>query len=605
MAVLNVTELDFDNIKANLKAFLKDQDRFKDYDFEGAGLSVLLDLLAYNTHYLAVYGNLFHNEQFLDSAITRNAVVSRAKELGYTPRSYAAPKATINVNFTLGGNPPTATIERNTKFTTEVDGETYVFVTADAYSVSNENSAYSQDIDIYQGQFISQEYEADLAAGDTKFEISNDAVDTSFLVVKVKYSSSATDFVTYERADTLVGLDGTSEVYFLHMNHEGKYEVSFGDGVIGKPIESGYIIRLEYLITKGSAANGAAVFSKVSNVGGSTDVEITTVSSAANGSEPETIESIKLLAPKIYQTQERVVTEEDYKAILIREFPQIDALAVWGGEKNVPPYYGKVFIAIRQDDDRLLTNTEKQEIVDTLRDNYNILAIRPEVVDPSYLFVNVNTHVDYNFRKTELTAGQIETAVIERIEQFFEEDLTAFQSTLYYSKFVAAIDDIGDFMIGNITELSLQVRPPIIAGAGATQYTLNFSNALQPGSITSEGFVIDGTTYYLKDEPTPPGPHTVGTIQIYRTIGETEVFYSTDAGSIDYTTGTIILENFAFDSYADTTRDHLRVNARLTIDNGEDLGDVTLNINTNNRDQLLALNEDGITVTVTGLKLVS
>lgn len=604
MADLKVTEVDFDAIKTNLKNFLKDQSTFQDYDFEGAGMSVLLDILAYNTHYLGIYGNMFHNEQFLDSAITRNAVVSRAKELGYTPRSYNAPKAVINVTFLPPGNPNPAIIERNTKFTTEVDGETFVFVTSDATSVTPVASVYSADIEIFQGQFISQQYEVDLTNADNRFEISNDTVDKQFLVVKVKPSASSADFETWTLAETLVGLDGDSKVFYLQMNHEGKYEVTFGDGVLGKRVESGNIINLEYLITKGSAANGAAVFTKVSNVANSTDVTISTVTSAANGSEPETLESIKLLAPKIYQTQERAITEEDYKALLLRDFPKIDALAVWGGEKNVPPYYGKVFIAIRQDDDRLLTNTEKEEIKESLLANHNVLAIRPEVIDPSYLFVNVTTKVDYNFRKTELTSGQIETAIITAIKNFFSTQLTAFKSTLYFSKFTAAIDDIGEFIIGNTTELSLQVRPAIIEGAAPTQYTLNFSNALQPSSLTSDTFMKDGIAYLLRDVPSGTAPYTTGVVQIYRKVGDSVIVLTSNAGSVNYNTGVVVLNDFSLDAYVEDY-DHLRVTSRMAIDNGQSIGQITLNVVTNNREQLIALNEDSINVTVNGLKLVS
>lgn len=602
MAELNVTELDFDTIKANLKAYLKNQTEFQDYDFEGSGLSVLLDILAYNTHYMAVYGNMLHNELFLDSATTRNAIVSRAKELGYTPRSSRAARAKLHVVFTHPGNPNPATIERGTKFTTEVDGVSYIFVTNDSYSVIPVAGVYTADIDVYQGQFVTQEYTVDVLNPDNRFIVSNTNVDSTFISVTVKFNANAVTSDIYTKADTVVDLDETSKVYFLQVNEEGKYEISFGDGVVGDAVETGNIVGLEYLVTSGSIANGASQFSKVTNVAGATAVTITTIDPASGGSEPESLSSIKLLAPKLYQTQERVVTEDDYRAILLRDFTNIDTVSVWGGEENDPPYYGKVFICINPKEDIVFSNVVKEQIKNDILNNYNIMAIRPEIVDPSYLYIIIDCDVNYNFRKTSLSAGQIETLINDTIVNFFATELNTFNATLYYSKLVSAIDAIGDYMISNTTKIKLQLRPIIPVGT-TSQYILKFSNVIYPGSLSSDEFTIDGINYKLRDLPTPPGPHTVGTIQVYRTIGDNVVIQNTNAGSIDYTTGKIILSDFGFDAYVNTMRDYLSVTVELGNKSVVDVDNDTLDITTNGREQLLALSSDEFTINVTGLKL--
>lgn len=600
---LQVTEVDFDKIKENIVAFLKSQDTFKDYDFEGSGMSVLSDILSYVAHYQAVYGNFLNNENFLDSAITRNAVLSRAKELNYTPRSYRSPRAKLKVVFTHPGNPNPATIEKGTKFTSTIDGATYVFQTLEAYSVVPVSGTYTAEIDVYEGYLVTQQYTADVNDPTLRFTLSNNNADISHVTVNWKSSSSSMTWTTYARASSVLSLNDTDEIYFIQPNQVGQYEIIFGDGVLGKAVETGNLVSIEYLITQGPAANGCAVFSRAATVAGSTAVTITTIDSAFGGAVPETIESVKLVAPKVYQTQERTVTEDDYAAIILREFPDVDTVSVWGGEKNSPPYYGKVFICINPRKDIVFSNTVKEQIKDELLAKYNILSIRPEIVDPSYLYVNVETHIKYNFRKTGNTAAQIETLVREKIENFFLTELNSFNSTLYFSKLSAAIDELGDYIISNTTFLSLELRLTVPAAADTvSQYTANFANKVQPHTLSSNGFVIDGQTYYLMDWPDHHNvfPLTTGKIRIYRESSGNKIYLNLNAGTIDYQTGEIALSEFGVDSYTgtDTT-----LNVKIELARGMiDIDIPDSNIYTNGREQLLALNTN-MNIEVEGIKL--
>lgn len=603
---LQVTDIDFNSIKSNLKEYLKSQSEFQDYDFDGAGLSVLLDILAYNTHYLAVYGNFLHNETFLDSAITPSAVYSRAKEIGYTPRSYRAARAKIRVTFTHPGNPNPAIIERGTKFTSTVDGVTYTFLTNDAYSVVPNAGVYTADIDIYQGYTATFQYTADIQNPNVRYTIPSDKIDTDFIVVKQKSSISDPEFTTFALAESVVTLNNNDQIYFVQKNHYGQYEVVFGDGILGQKIETGNIIKLEYLITEGPAANGCAVFSKVSNVAGSTAVTITTLESAGGGAEPETLASVKLVAPKVYQTQERVVTEDDYTAILLREYTNIDSVSVWGGEKNDPPYYGKVFICINPKENVTFSNTVKQQIIDEILAKYNILAIRPDIVDPQYLYVTIDTHVKYNFRRTELTAGQIKQEVLDSINSFFTSELNSFNSTLYFSKLTNTIDETGDYIIGNNTHIELSIRLEVPEDSNISkQYVLNFSNKIQPHTLTSDEFYIDGIAYKLMDWPDHHSvlPLDTGVIRIYRMSGENKVYQNLNAGTIDYNTGRIVLTEFSIDSLVNDNVTYLAVKTEKAKGMVADTELPDFNVYTNGREQLIAFDDINSTITVEGLKL--
>jgi hypothetical protein len=376
---LNISQLDFDQIKANLKRFLSQQNTFNDYDFEGSGMSVLLDLLAYNTHYLSYNANILANEMFIDTADLRNSIVSLAKALGYTPNSPRSPVADLNivVNNATGS---TLTMPVGTKFSTTVDGQTYNFVTITSNTISPINNIYTfSNVKIYEGTYVTFQYTANTADLDQKFLIQSANADTTTLSVSVQNSASDTTTNTYTKATSITELDSTSKVYFLQEDEDGKFEIYFGDGVIGKKLEDGNIVILKYVVTNKTAANGATTFTLNGNIGGFSDTTITTNSNAANGSEAETNASVKFNAPKSYSAQDRAVTVEDYKVKVQEIYANAKSVSAWGGEDNETPFYGRVYISIKAKSGSNLTETTKTDIVNQLK-KFSIASVTPVIL---------------------------------------------------------------------------------------------------------------------------------------------------------------------------------------------------------------------------------
>jgi hypothetical protein len=391
---LRVNELDFDSIKSNLKVFLKAQTEFKDYDFEGSGMSVLLDTLAYNTHYLGYNANMLANEMFLDSAALRSSIVSHAKTLGYEVSSARAPIGVINVNLTTSES--TATMSAGTAFTTTVDGSDYQFVTIADITSNNTGSAVPFDsVNIYEGTYITTNYVTNYSNVDQKFLLSDARADTTTLTVKVQTSSSDTSTTTYTKATDITQLSASSTVYFIQETDSGLHQVYFGDGVVSKALSDGNIVQLQYVVTNRTAANGAAAFSSPSSIDGITSVTVTTVSNATGGASVESLESIKLNAPLDYAAQGRCVTVDDYTTYAKKLFPNTQAVSVWGGEDgsydtstgvSSNPEYGKVFISIKSTTGANLTTVQKSNLVAAFSP-YKVASITPVVVDAEHLIM--------------------------------------------------------------------------------------------------------------------------------------------------------------------------------------------------------------------------
>ena len=349
---LTVTEFDFDEVKANLKTFLRAQNEFTDYDFEGSGMSVLLDLLAYNTHYLGFNMNMLANEMFLDSAALRSSIVSHAKMLGYTPSSVSAPIATIDVTLNNSGLAG-ATIDAGTKFSTSVNGTTYNFVTvSDITALVADGVLRFNDLKIYEGTYVNTKYIVNTSNVDQRFVITSNLADTDTLTVKVQTSATDTTTSTYTRATDITSVSDTATNYFVKEVEDGKFEIYFGDGVIGKALSSGNVVILSYVVTNTNEANGASSFSNTGAISGVTDVTVTTVSNANGGGDAESLASIKYNAPLDYSSQGRAVTAEDYKLHVKTLFPNAQAIQCWGGEEgsdvDSAAIYGKVYISIKQ-----------------------------------------------------------------------------------------------------------------------------------------------------------------------------------------------------------------------------------------------------------------
>ena len=413
----NVTELDFDQIKNGLKTYLSSQSKYNDYDFEGSGMSVLLDILAYNTHYNAMIAHLALNEAFLDSAQIRGNVVSHAKLLGYTPRSTSAASATINivVNNPIGTPIPiTLTLNRGTKLTSIIDGKEFGFIVIEsrlAVYNSSTNTFTFENVIIKQGTFKSLNYRFDKYNLNQKFVIPDEYIDTTTLRVRIRENDNSTSYTMYTLFGSLVDIGSASKVYFLQENSNGKYEIYFGDGVIGYTPQTDNIVELEYVYTSEDIANGARTFAFSGDIEGNSDITINTASTSTGGAERENIESIRFNSPLTYITQNRAVTADDYRAIILREYADIEAISVWGGEDSNPPDYGKVYVSIKPKTGDVLDDTQKSYIIQNILSGKNVVSITPVIVDPEYTYIKLETFFKYNPNLTDLTKAELESSV--------------------------------------------------------------------------------------------------------------------------------------------------------------------------------------------------
>ena len=478
---IQISNLDFDSIKNNLKTFLRGQQTFKDYDFEGSGLAVLVDLMAYNTHYNSYYLNMVANEMFMDTAALRSSVVSHAKLLNYTPHSATSPSATI----TLVANQVTdasLTIPTFTKFASEaIDGTNYTFVTKDTITrPAYDGTVKFENIEIIQGEPISLQYYVDVSNNPKQiFQITDANIDIATLTIRVQKSSTDATLTTYNLADDILLLDGSSEVYFLQEGLNGNYEIYFGDNILGKYLDDGNVVLIDYISTNGTMAAGANNFVLLDNIGSANTV-IYPISSASSGGEKESIESIKFQAPKSYSAQNRAVSYEDYiSAIQQNKLGfAIDSVSVWGGEDNDPPVYGKVFISVKPKDGNALTDNQKNRLRDEVVKPISVVTVQPTLLDPDYTFIKITTNVLYDQKRTTLTASQIESAVIESIKNFASFTLNTFNSTFSLSDLSTAIQSASSSIISNDSVIKIQKKFYPTIGV-SKQYSLNYGISLK------------------------------------------------------------------------------------------------------------------------------
>jgi hypothetical protein len=435
---LRVTELDFDQIKTNLKSFLKQQTKFQDYDFEGAGLNILLDVLAYNTHYNAYYLNMVANESFLDTAILRDSVVSHAKMLNYTPYSYTAPVAIINVTIETGSSTPDSiTIPKGYTFQSDViDGTSYTFTTLNEYTVTKSGTAfYFENLEIYEGQLVTYNYSyTEIDNPKSIFTINDATVDTASIYVSVRPNSGNTQTSVYTKVTDVLDITSTSEVFFLQEGRNGNYEIYFGDDVVGKKLPDGAIVSIQYLRTKGDLANKAASFIGTQNIGIYSTLTIDTVSSAAGGSINESVDSIKYSAAAQYATQNRLVTVKDYEAYVKSNYPSVDSLSVWGGEDEVPKVFGKVYLALKPKDGYFISETEKQRIIDEIINPKAIVSVQAEIRDTQYLYLIIQSLVQYDSKKTSSDEQTLKNEIKQAIVNYKTTYLDKFNSTFIQSR---------------------------------------------------------------------------------------------------------------------------------------------------------------------------
>ena len=451
---LEITELDFDTIKNNLKTFLSQQDEFRDYNFEGSGMSVLLDVLAYNTHYLGYNANMLANEMYLDSADLRSSVVSLAKQVGYTTRSASTPSANIDI-VVNNASGPAITMSRGTKFATTVDGQAYNFVNNSDITIIPADGVYTfRSIAIFEGTYLNYKYTANTSDIDQRFIIPNDSVDTQTITVRVQNSASDSITNNYTLASGITGLDATSKVYFLQEIEGGRYEIYFGDGVLGKKVEDGNIVILDYIVTNRDAANGADRFSLSGTISGFSDVTITTNSRAQGGDNLESISSIKYNAPRDYTAQDRAVTAEDYKVLVKSLYANAQSVQVYGGEDANPVAYGKVYISIKARSGSNLTTATKNSIVRSLK-QYSVASVTPVIIDPETTYLIITTNFKYNSGNTTLALSTIQTNVLITILLYNQETLENFTGMFRHSVLTGLIDNTDPSILSNVTNVAM------------------------------------------------------------------------------------------------------------------------------------------------------
>ena len=592
---LEVTDLDFDSIKTNLKKFLRQQDQFTDYDFDGSTINTLLDVLAYNTHYNGVYANVLANEMFLDSADMRNSIVSHAKHVGYTPRSATAPYADVDlvVNNATGA---TLTAAQGTTFTSTVDGVSYNYIVKEDTTTTPVDGVYTfKNLNLYEGTLVTNKYTVNTTDANQRFLIKNDMADTTTLLVKVQNSSTDTTTTTYALSTDLADVSSTSAIYFLEGAEDEQYEVVFGDGVLGKALSTGNIVSLIYIVTNGSDSNGASSFALSGNVGGFTDVSLTVNTNSVNGADPESPASIRFNAPKQFATQNRAVTAKDYESKVKSIYSNAKSVQVWGGEDNETPVYGRVYISINPVAGATLTEATKSDIITQLKD-FNVASITPVIEDPETTFIQPTVTVRYDAKSTTNTAASIKSLVQTAITNFNTDNLQEFDQVFRHSKFIETVNKADDSILSNITTLKLH-KAFTATVSSSTTYTISFNNALynphsghnsdMGGILSSSSFKVSGDTtndYFLNDDGQ-------GNIRLYYVAGGVNVYINNTQGTIDYTTGKITLNSLHI-SEVGNVDGATSTTIRLTVvPNSVDVVPV--------RNQVIEIDETNTTVVVT------
>ena len=551
-----VTELDFDGIKQNLKDYLSTTTEFSDYDYEGAGINVLLDLLAYNTHYTAMYANMLAAESFMDSAVMRKSVVSLAKNLGFVPNSRNAATATVSLSFGTTSGVPT-TVPSGTKFVASKEGVDYTFSTIESYPVNNTAIPYtSNNIIVHQGVYKSLSFIYDADSNATKFEIPFKNIDKDLIRIYVMASPSDfsnADFNWFENTDYLE-LTSTSKAYFITENFRGNYQVSFGDGILGATPEKGNYIVVIFFDTAGSDANGigktdTTISSFAFNgIGGNDfDATVTTVLPSEGGAERDSIEKVRYAAPKYYQSQDRAVTISDYESIVLREYPAAESVRVWGGDEQDPPQYGKVFMSILPKNALLLSDSQKDSLIKNILNKKKIVTVNLEIIDPDYTYILVDCFTTYNSKQAFTSESALRDAIRSAIAGYSNSALQIFGSSFRYSILSRQIDLSGNSIVSN--RISTRLLKKIIPQSQGANYTLDYGVQLfHP--FDGNATVVSSSAFSYRDEDNVTRTcyledNGSGSIVLYTTISGTKTILNNRIGTIDYAAGTINLIGFA------------------------------------------------------------
>ena len=553
MAFGQYVNLDFDQIKTSIRDYLRANTNFTDYDFEGSNLSIIIDALAYNTYTTAYNTNMAANECFLDSATLRENVVSLARNIGYVPRSRRSARARIS--FIVSGLTETSTLTINAGIICNGSGANtnYIFCIPENITVPVVNGVGQFDnIEIYEGNFISQEFTVDTSLFNQRYILDNSFIDTSTIKVKVKPSSSSTSSITYKQIDNIIGITSTSNSYLLQEIEDERYELIFGDNVIGKKLSNSNVITVSYITTDGKDGNGASEFSFVGNItnqdGGAINPSliglVSTDEKSRDGDEIESISSIKYFAPRIYSSQYRAVTSSDYESVLGYIYPNVESVTAYGGEEMNPPRFGKVFISVKPRNGDFLSDETKRELIQKLK-SYAVAGIVPEFIDLKYLYVELTTNPYYNPSLND-DPENLKTGVSNALTQYSRSiDVNKFGGRFKYSKAVSLIDSVDSSITSNITLVTIRRNLKAVLGQFA-QYEVCFGNMFHTQessyNVVSTGFTIEGVvgTVYLADEVIN---RDKGRIFFFTyTEGGTPNIVKKNAGTVDYMHGEVLID---------------------------------------------------------------
>jgi hypothetical protein len=584
---INLVNLDFQSLKSSLKDYLSSQSTFRDYDFSGSNINVLLDVLSYNTYINSFYLNMVGNEMFLDTAQLRESVISHAKELNYTPRSFRSASARINVSVVPSSNAvTTVNLMRGLTFTSKVGSNTYTFTLPDNIAISGSSNGVftASNVEIYEGSLVTDTYIYNSTNTSQRFILSNPTIDTTSLRVYVTEDNAA-NVLTYSLANTYLGIDSLSQVYFVQGAEQDLYELKFGNGTQGRKPKHGSAVSAVYRVGNGELPNGAATFSCDDGIDGHTNVAITTVEVAVGGKVHETTQEIRTNAPRFYQTQERAVTALDYRTLLQLAYPEITSINVYGGEQEDPPRYGKVIISADVAQSDGIAENKKTIWYNYLKDKCP-LTIDPVFVDPEYLNLEVTSSVGYNMNNTSRTENDLKAAIITKIRVFNEVLLDDFNITFRYSRLVADIDDVDVSIISNNTDI-IMYKDLNVPLRSDEPFKIEYLNAVkilnvESSAITSTYFVFRGNLSRLLDD----GNGNINVVSQALVNGVPASI--TKVGTVNYTTGIINITGLNITSYQG---DAIRVKA---IAESKDI--------TASRNNIIRIKDSDINITLTGTR---
>ena len=566
MSELRVTELDFVGIKQNLKEFLASQDEFSDYNFEGSAMSVLLDILAYNTHYNATLAHMLANEMFLDSALKRSSVVSIAKSMGYVPNSQHSARATVDITVTApaGYGGTTLLLPKESTFTTtglqsvESPSGIYSFHPDKDYTAVVANQVGSiktfvfADVKLIEGSRVTNTFFVDSTNLSGPFTIPNKNVDVTTLTVSVQTSATELSTTNYTYSSSVVDIDGNSNVFWVEEGPDGLFQIVFGDNIIGKQLSFGNIINIEYFVGSGENGNNLSNFTLINSLIGSSETKsIETINRSYGGSAVESIDSIKFNAPKFNTSRDRAVTSDDYKALISRNFPGINSISVWGGEINDPPIYGKVFVCLDPIEGTIITDQDKDNIARDIIGPRSVVSVQTEFVDPEYTYIGLNSSLKFDQKRSIETSVQLENRIRDIIIEYFQTNLNRLAKDFYYSQLSSDIMEASSAIITNSIDITLHKRfSGIVSDTVPFKLVPNFGQNILPNSVRSTNFTtfLNNAYYdvYLIDVPDTNPADNQGTGKIHLIEISSGNTLSSNFGTVDYATGKITIPSCYF-----------------------------------------------------------